>query len=182
MSTRGIRKDFRRVLPDPAGLGGGKKSRLCPRSRTRFSPARRAACSNQGELWSFVAKKTQECWLWTALCRRTRQIVACTIGDRSQEAAKSLRAHVPPGYRRRATRSDFWLACEGVFPTRTHRFCGKQEGETNHAQRWFGTLRARMSRLVRRAYSFSKKIERHLDAVHLFIASYNLKIKQATID
>ena len=132
------------------------------------------------ELWSFVQNKDQECWLWVALCRRTRQVVAYTIGDRSQEGALSLREHVPEGYRRRATRSDYWLAYEGAFPARTHRFCAKAEGETNHAERWFGTLRARLGRLVRRAYSFSKKVERHLEAIHLFIASYNLQIKQAT--
>ena len=133
------------------------------------------------ELWSFVEKKGQECWLWIALCRRTRQSVAYTVGDRSQESACDLRANLPPDYRRRATRSDFWLAYGAAFPQRTHRFCGKEEGETNHAERWFGTLRARVSRLVRRAYSFSKSVERHLDAIHLFIVTHNLKIKQATI-
>ncbi len=129
------------------------------------------------ELWSFVQKKTQECWLWLALCRRTRQIVAYAIGDRSQEGALSRREHLPADYRRRATRSDFWLAYEKAFPQRTHRFCGKKEGETNHAERWFGTVRSRLSRLVRRTYSFSKKIECHLDAIHLFITTYNLAIQ-----
>ena len=132
------------------------------------------------ELWSFVEKKTQECWLWLALCRRTRQIVAYTIGDRSQEGALSLREHVPDDYRRRATRSDYWLAYEAAFPARTHRFCGKQEGETNHAERWFGTVRSRLSRLIRKTYSFSKRVERHLEAIHLFITTYNLAIQRAT--
>ena len=132
------------------------------------------------ELWSFVGKKTQEAWLWIALCRRTRQVVAYTVGDRSQRSACDLRANLPPDYRRRATRSDFWLAYEGAFPARTHRFCGKEEGETNHAERFFGTMRARVSRLVRRAYSFSKSVDRHLDSIHLFITAYNLDIKQAT--
>ena len=133
------------------------------------------------ELWSFVQKKEQECWVWIALCRRTRQVVAYTIGDRSQEGAVSLREHVPEDDRCRATRSDFWLAYEAAFPQRTHRFCGKEEGQTNHAERWFGTLRARLGRLVRRAYSFSKSVERHLEAIPLFIASYNLEIKKATM-
>jgi transposase-like protein len=34
------------------------------------------------EIWSFVQKKEQKRWLWTAMCRRTRQIVAFVIGDR----------------------------------------------------------------------------------------------------
>ena len=92
----------------------------------------------------------------------------------------SLREHVPSGYRRRVTRSDSWLAYEGVFPRRKHRFCGKQDGETNHSERSFGTLRARVSRLVRRAYSFSKRVDRHLDAIHLFLTGHNLRIKQAS--
>lgn len=73
--------------------------------------------------------------------------------------------------------SDFWLAYEKAFPQRTHRFCGKEEGETTHAERWFGTVRARLSRLVRRTYSFSRKVERHLDAIRLFITTYNLAIQ-----
>ena len=140
---------LRGLLPDRDGLGGGKKWRPSRRSRTRSCPARTATCWSWNELWSFVQSKTQECWLWVALCRRTRQIVAYTIGDRSQDGALSLREQVPQDYRRRATRSDFWLAYESAFPPRTHRFCGKAEGETNHAERWFGTLRSRLGRLVR---------------------------------
>lgn len=132
------------------------------------------------ELWSFVQSKAQTVWLWIALCRRTRQVVAYTVGDRSEAGAKSLREHLPSDYRRCATRSDFWLAYQAAFPARTHRFCGKEEGETNHAERWFGTLRAQTSRLVRRSYAFSKRIERHLEAIHLFITGYNLRIKQTT--
>ena len=41
------------------------------------------------ELWSCVEKKTQEGGRWVALCRRTRQSVAYTVGDRSQEGALS---------------------------------------------------------------------------------------------
>ena len=129
------------------------------------------------ELWSFVAAKWQTCWLWVALCRRTRQVVAYTLGDRSQESAFFLREAIPKDYARRATRSDFWDAYAKAFPGRTHRACGKAEGQTNHAERFFGTLRARLSRLVRRAYSFSKSVERHAQAIHLFIANYNLEIQ-----
>jgi hypothetical protein len=32
------------------------------------------------ELWAFVYQRDNERWLWTALCRRTRQIVAFVIG------------------------------------------------------------------------------------------------------
>ena len=114
------------------------------------------------------------------LFRRTRQIVAYTIGDRDKEGALSLREHVPLDYRHCATRSDFWLAYGEAFPQHSHRFCGKAGGETNHAERRFSTLRSRLGRLVRRTYSFSKRVERHLDAIHLFITCNNLHIMQAT--
>ena len=133
------------------------------------------------ELWSFVGSKTQTLWLWVALCRRTRQIVAWTLGDRSLQGACDLRAALPSDYRHCHTRSDYWEAYRGAFPAQTHRACGKHEGETNHVERWFGTLRARVSRLVRKAYSFSKCAENHLDAIHFFITTYNLAIKQSTL-
>ncbi len=128
------------------------------------------------ELWSFVGSKACQLWLWVALCRRTRQIVGWTLGDRSLQSANDLRAALPKGYRGRATRSDYWDAYAAAFPAKTHRCRGKEEGETNHVERWFGTLRARVSRLIRRTYSFSKHAENHLDAVHLFITTYNLAV------
>ena len=135
------------------------------------------------ELWSFVGAKTQQLWLWVALCRRTRQLIAWTLGDRGLQSACDLRADLPPGYRRCATRSDFWDAYAAAFPKRTHRCCGKEEGETCHVERWLGTLRARTSRLVRRACSFSKNAENHLDAIHLFVANHNLALQQkATVN
>ena len=132
------------------------------------------------ELWSFVGRKASQLWLWVALCRRTRQVVGWTLGDRSLQSACDLRASLAPGYRRCATRSDFWDAYAAAFPRGTHRCGGKEEGETNHVERWFGTLRARASRLVRRAYSFSKSVENHLDATHLFTTTYNLAIQRKT--
>ncbi len=103
-------------------------------------------------------------------------------GDRSAQSAADLRAALPPNYRGRATRSDLWEAYAPAFPKRTHRCCGKEAGETTRVERWFGTLRARLGRLVRRAYSFSKCPENHLEAIHLFITTYNQQIQgQATV-
>jgi insertion element IS1 protein InsB len=141
-------------------------------------PAKNGDVLELDELWSFVGAKTEQLWLWAALCRRTRQIVAWTLGDRSLQSASELRASLPKGYRGRATRSDGWEAYAAAFPKHTHRCCGKADGETNHVERWFGTLRARLSRLVRKTYSFSKCAENHLDAIHLFITTYNLAIRQ----
>ncbi len=87
------------------------------------------------ELWSFAGHKANTLWLWVALCRRTRQIVAWMLGKRSLQSACELRADLPPGYQRCATRSDYWDAYATVFPQRTHRCCGKEQGETCHVER-----------------------------------------------
>jgi transposase-like protein len=42
------------------------------------------------ELWSFVFKKSDKRWIWIALCRRTRQVVAYLIGDRSDKSCREL--------------------------------------------------------------------------------------------
>ena len=136
------------------------------------------------ELWSFVGAKAQACWVWVALCRRTRQVVAYTLGDRSDQSACFLYEGLPSDYWKAATRSDQWQSYQRLFgttrdghPKRTHRSCPKQAGETNHIERFNSTLRARCSRFVRRSYSFSKSVEAHAQAFHLFVTDYNLEIR-----
>ena len=106
-----------------------------------------------------------------------RKVVAWTLGDRSLQSACDLWASLPEDYRWCATRSDFWEAYAAAFPAQTHRACSQAEGETNHVERWFGTRRARVSRLVRKACSFSKDAENHLDAIHLFITTDHLALQ-----
>ena len=50
------------------------------------------------EMWSFVYEKKNKKWLWIALCRRTRQIVAFAIGDRSDNTCKELWENIPSNY------------------------------------------------------------------------------------
>jgi insertion element IS1 protein InsB len=47
------------------------------------------------ELWSFVLKKTNQAWIWIALCRKTRQVIAYAIGDRSEKTCRILWASIP---------------------------------------------------------------------------------------
>ena len=42
------------------------------------------------ELWSFVFKKNNKAWIWIALCRKTRQLVAYAVGDRSAGTPNSV--------------------------------------------------------------------------------------------
>jgi hypothetical protein len=55
------------------------------------------------ELWSFVAKKANKQWMWIAMDKQTRQILAFPIGDRSHESTQQLWANLPAVYRAQAT-------------------------------------------------------------------------------
>lgn len=125
------------------------------------------------ELWSFVLKKSQKCWVWLALCRRTHQIVAYTVGDRSEETCRELWEQIPREYKDSRTYSDFWDAYRKVFPEDTHQSVGKESGETNHIERWNNTLRQRLGRFVRKSLSFSKSDRFHKATLKLFIHRYN---------
>jgi len=43
-----------------------------------------------GECWTYVRRRSNKRWLWIALCRRTRQVVAFVIGDRSAKTCARL--------------------------------------------------------------------------------------------
>ena len=125
------------------------------------------------ELWSFVLKKRNKRWIWIALCRRTRQVVAYVIGDRGEETCRKLWERIPVAYRKCHTFSDFWEAYQKVFPEETHQSMGKESGQTNHIERWNNTLRQRLARFVRKTLSFSKSEFYHELVLKLFIFRYN---------
>ena len=128
------------------------------------------------ELWSFVGCKANKQWLWVAQDRKSRQIVALHLGDRGTIGAKGLWENVPEHYRRQATFfTDEWDAYKQVIPAERHSASGSKKN-TNHAERFFCTLRQRCARLVRKALSFSKKPDRHLMAIKFFVANYNLSL------
>ena len=127
------------------------------------------------ELWSFVGKKENKKWVWLAMDVKTRQIIAFHVGDRSKESARKLWNNIPRIYRQQATfYTDQYDSYEGVIPAAQHQAVNKASGKTNPIERFNGTLRQRVSRLVRKALSFSKKLENHIGAIKYFICHYNL--------
>ena len=70
--------------------------------------------------------------------------------------------------------TDQYVVYAGVIPVAQHRAISKLARQTNHIERFNNTLRQRVSRLVREALSFSKKLANHVGALKLFICHYNL--------
>ena len=128
------------------------------------------------EAWSFVGKKIDKRWLWTVLCRRTRQIIAFVIGDRSEETCEQLWQAIPDAYRHCHSFSDFWKAYANVFPPSTHQSVGKETGETAHQERWYNTLRQWLGRYTRKTLSFSKLDFYHELVTRWFILEHNLRM------
>ena len=125
-------------------------------------------------MWSFVGKKGNKQWIWLALDIETREIVGVHIGDRSEQGARKLWDSLPNVYRHCAVAyTDFWRAYNLVFPAKRHKTVGKESGKTNYIERFNCTLRQRVSRLVRKTLSFSKKLENHIGAIWFFIHHYN---------
>ena len=131
--------------------------------------------SEMDELWSFVESKENKQWVWIALDTHTRQIIAFYVGDRSKKSAQKLWEKIPEVYRRQAIfYTDQYEAYNNIVPAAQHRSVAKGSGKTNHVERFNCTLRQRVSRLVRKALSFSKKLENHIGAIKYFICHYNL--------
>jgi len=135
-----------------------------------------ALASEVDEMWSFVGNKKNKQWIWIAMDVKTRQIIAFYVGDRSRDSAQELWQLIPAVYRQKATfYTDKWEAYEGVIPKKQHQAVDKQSGKTNHIERFNCTMRQRVSRLVRKALSFSKKLTNHIAAIKYFICCYNLE-------
>ena len=174
MSMRGVERVFD-VPRNRLAEWLNEEAESLPELSSTLAEARTDDVLELDELWSFVLKKKNKRWVWLALCRRTRQIVAYVIGDRSEQTCRKLWKRIPSGYRDCHSFSDFWDAYEKVFPDETHHSVSKERGETNHIERWNNTLRQRLGRFVRKTLSFSKSDHFHEIVLRLFVFRYNLQ-------
>ena len=82
------------------------------------------------ELWSFVGRKADKRWVWIALTRHTRQVLAYVIGDRGEQTCRRLWERIPESYKGGCSwYSDFWEAYRAVIPWEYHEAVGKESGE-----------------------------------------------------
>jgi IS1 family transposase len=125
------------------------------------------------ERWSFVLKKRDDFWIWIALCRKTRQVVASAVGDRSKQTCLRLWESLPSAYRQGLCFPDFWASYAAVIPKEQPFAVGKETGETAHVERWNTTLRQRLARFVRMTLSFSKSVVTHEACLLLFLHRYH---------
>ena len=155
---------------------GSKKDEQNPKIEETLLPVQTEDILEVDEMWSFVLKQWRKRWIWTVLCRRTRQIIAYAIGDRSQNTCRILWERIPEAYRGCQSFSDLWEAYQLVFPPDTHQCVGKGERQTNHIERWYNRLRQSNARFVRKTLSFSKSETMHEIVTRSFIIKHNLSL------
>ncbi len=127
------------------------------------------------ELWSFVDTKANRQWVWIAMEADTRQILAFYVGGRSRQSAQALWGKIPTGYQEQAMfYTDGYEVYKSVIPPAQHRAITKLARKTNHVERCNCTLRQGVSRLVRAAFLFSKKLVNHIGAIKYFICDHHL--------
>jgi insertion element IS1 protein InsB len=127
------------------------------------------------ERWSFVKRKAHKPWVWIAMDKQTRHIMAFHVGDRSHDSAKQLWATLPAVSREHAMFStDQYAVYTGSIPAARHKAITKHARKTNHIERFNNTPRQRVSRLVRDTLAFSTKLANHLGAIKYFLCHYNL--------
>ena len=139
-------------------------------------PAQPSDVLEMDELLSFVGEKWFKRWLRTAQCRRTRQIVAYAIGDRSSTTARDLWARIPQPYRHCSIFTDEFKAYPVIIPSEQHHPVAKGSGLTNHQERWYNNLRQWVGRYTRRTLSFSKEDEYHDLVTRWFIIEHNRRM------
>ena len=175
------------ALPYQPFFAGWKKKELVPLSST-LSPVQYNDIIEYDKMWFFVHDKKNKKWLWLAVLRRNRQVVAFHIGDRSYIAFKVLYSKVPNEYKKCQSRSNFWEAYDDL-PKTLHQKCGKETGETSQVESVNNVIRQRLGRYVRKTCSFSKKTcsfskktcsfskstVNHIKVTGLFLQEYNLE-------
>ncbi len=138
-------------------------------------------CLEADEMWSFVERKSNKQWIWLVLERRSGQIIAVQIGDRSEKSAAALWQKLPPELKANALiLTDHWEACASAIPPEQHTACGKRSGQTSLIEGFNCRLRQRVSPLVRKTTSFSKNQANHQGAINYFLSHSNLERQKLT--
>ncbi len=88
-SKRAISRIFgiSRCCVDPLAR---KKGRKADSVADGLWPAEENNVLELDECWTCACKRSNKRWLWVALCRRTRQVIAFVIGDRPAKTCAGL--------------------------------------------------------------------------------------------
>ena len=172
----GVSQSWLQAYVNGAYAKVGKTATVVPKAKGKLTV-------QMDELWSFVDNKGNKQWVWLAIDAHTREILGCHVGDRSRASAQQLWQSLPGVYRQCAkVYTDRLESYKTVIPSKRHFAVDKDSGLTSYIERLNNTLRQRVSRLVRKTLSFSKKLENHIGAIWTFIHEYNRLVRKRLIE
>ncbi|HCF26946.1 MAG TPA: hypothetical protein DEV81_06990 [Cyanobacteria bacterium UBA11049] len=134
------------------------------------------------ELPSFVSNQGNKQWVWLVLDAETHEIVGVHIGDRSSASAQALWQSMP-AVRSPMCRDRSVIAGQPMsrsYPASGITQSVKKLGKRATQSRFNCTLRQRVSQLVRKTLSFSKKLDDRIGAIWNFYHRYNASLPPTT--
>lgn len=121
------------------------------------------------EQWSYVAKKAKKVWMIYAYAVEENEIIAFTMGKRSEAAVRNLWVKLK-ALDIEWFLTDAWEAFAAVLPKAKH-LVGKAYTKNIEGLNTF--FRTRVRRLVRKTVCFSKKLIYHYSMIKLIIYHRN---------
>jgi IS1 family transposase len=112
-------------------------------------------------------------WLWTAVSRYTRQVLAFVIGDRKWDRIEELWARFPLIWRHCLVYTDGYGAYASFFSAWQHRVCEKFDGGTATVEGVNNSLRHRCGWLVRRSSARARDLNLLEQRVLLAVEAHN---------
>jgi IS1 family transposase len=122
------------------------------------------------EVYFYVGNKKKRRWLWLAVCRESRRILAHQIGKRDRPTVRKLMEKITTIQCLRYY-TDAHLSYRGLFPKGTHRESKKY---TYTVEGVNSALRHYLARFRRRSKCYSKSEEMTGKSISLFTARYPL--------
>lgn len=124
------------------------------------------------EMWSFVDFKKNKKWIWVVYCPAIKQVLAMHFGRRSKADLAAILEQLPDRLRHNCQfATDHFESYYQLIPPEQHK---PSKAYTYFIEGYFAGVRARVSRLVRKALSFSKDLDNHVAAIRYFVWQRNL--------
>ncbi len=121
------------------------------------------------EVWSFIGKKSEQCWLWYGLNRATKRIAAYVLGRRTDKSCQELVEKLDSCQVANYYTDDWQSYRKTLDPERHH--IGKDG--TQDIERHNLNFRTHVKRLHRRTICFSKSAEMHAAVIKLYVNYLN---------
>ena len=120
-----------------------------------------------------MGRRRRKVWLWLAIERGSRRVVAWVMGQRDAATARRLRAALPRRCRHCWYFTDLFPAYAQALLAGPHRPCPKGKGQANIVEALNCSLRQHCGVLVRKSCSFSKSLVMHAARIKICINQYH---------